>query len=85
MVLRAARRGHRRSSRSRGWPGIVAANVLNLSAIFLVQGALVRAVDDVRDGRRDLGVAETLRHAGGRLVVLAVAGAARGARRSSSG
>ena len=49
----------RRSWRSIGWPGILAANVLNLAAIFLVQGALVKAVEDVRDGRRDLGVAET--------------------------
>ncbi len=57
-----------------GWPGIVAANVLNVAALFLVQGALVKAVEDVREGRRDLGVGATLRHAGGRLVALTIAG-----------
>ncbi len=57
-----------------GWPGIVGANVLNLSALFLVNGALVRAVDDVRLGRPDLSVAETFRQTGPRLLVLAVAG-----------
>ncbi|HEX2502829.1 MAG TPA: hypothetical protein VHK00_02710 [Miltoncostaeaceae bacterium] len=57
-----------------GWPGVLAGNILNLAAIFLVQGALVTAVEDVRDGRRDRGVADTLRHAGGRLVALTVAG-----------
>ena len=57
-----------------GWPGILAANILNLAAIFPVQGAVVKAVEDVRDGRRDLSVAATLRHAGNRLMVLAVAG-----------
>ena len=57
-----------------GWPGIVLANVLNLAAIFLVQGALVKAVEDVRDGRQDLGIAETYGHAGQRLLPLAGAG-----------
>jgi hypothetical protein len=57
-----------------GWPGILTADILNLAAIFPVQGALVKAVEDVRDGRRDLSVAATLRHAGGRLLVLALAG-----------
>ena len=57
-----------------GWPGVVGANVLNLSALFLVNGALVRAVDDVRLGRPDMSVAETFRQTGPRLLVLAVAG-----------
>jgi hypothetical protein len=57
-----------------GWPGIVGANVLDLSALFLVNGALVRAVDDVRLGRPDLSVAETFRQTGPRLLVLAVVG-----------
>lgn len=57
-----------------GWPGIVGTNVLILSALFLVNGALVRAVDDARRGRPDLSVAETFRQTGPRLVVLAVAG-----------
>ncbi|WP_217921394.1 hypothetical protein [Miltoncostaea oceani] len=57
-----------------GWPGVVAANVLNTAALFLVQGAVVTTVADVRDGRRDLGVAETLATAGRRLVPVALAG-----------
>jgi hypothetical protein len=57
-----------------GWPGILVANILGLAAIFLVQGAIVKAVEDVRDGRADPGVADTLRHAGSRLPVLASAG-----------
>jgi hypothetical protein len=57
-----------------GWPGVVAANILGLAAIFLVQGALVHAVEDVRDGRVDTSVADTLRLAGGRIAVLAAAG-----------
>jgi hypothetical protein len=57
-----------------GWPGVLAANVFNMAALFLVQGAVVTTVADVRDGRRDLGVAETLAAAGRRLVPVAVAG-----------
>jgi hypothetical protein len=57
-----------------GWPGLLVANLLSLAAIFLVQGALVKAVEDVRDGRVDLGIAGSFGHAGGRLVALAGAG-----------
>jgi hypothetical protein len=57
-----------------GWPGVLVANLLSLAAIFLVQGALVKAVEDVRDGRVDLGIAGSFGHAGGRLVALAGAG-----------
>lgn len=57
-----------------GWPGVLAANLLGLAAIFFVQGALVKAVEDVRDGRVDLGIAGTFGHASGRLVALAGAG-----------
>jgi hypothetical protein len=57
-----------------GWPGVVAANLLGLAAIFFVQGALVKAVEDLRDGRVDLGIAGTFGHAGGRLMALAGAG-----------
>jgi hypothetical protein len=57
-----------------GWAGILAANILNLAAIFPVQGALVTAVEDVRDGRRELSVADTLRRVRGRLAALAIAG-----------
>jgi hypothetical protein len=57
-----------------GWPGVIAANLLGLAAIFFVQGALVKAVEDVRDGRVDLGIAGTFGHASGRLMALAGAG-----------
>ena len=57
-----------------GWPGLVATNVLSLGAMFLVQGALVKAVEDVRDGRADLSIAETFGHAGAQLLPLAAAG-----------
>jgi len=55
-----------------GWPGVLVANLLGLAAIFLVQGALVKAVEDVRDGRVDLGIAGSFGHAGGRLLWLVV-------------
>lgn len=57
-----------------GWPGIVGSNVLVLSALFLVNGALVRAVDDARRGRPNVSLAETFRRTGAKLLVLAVAG-----------
>lgn len=57
-----------------GWPGVVAANLLNLAAIFFVQGALVTAVEDVRAGHPERSAAEALRSAGRRLVPLATAG-----------
>lgn len=57
-----------------GWPGVILANLLNLAAIFLVQGALVKAVEDVRDGRCDVGVIHTFGFAGQRLVPLIAAG-----------
>jgi len=57
-----------------GWPGVLAANLLSLAAIFFVQGALVTAVEDLRDGRVDIGIAGSFGHAGGRLMALAGAG-----------
>lgn len=57
-----------------GWPGVLVANILSVAGLFLVQGAVVRTVADVRDGRRDLGVGETLGAAGRRLLPVAVAG-----------
>jgi hypothetical protein len=56
-----------------GWPGLLAADVLDIAAVFLVQGALVTTVEDVRDGRIDLSLAETFGRAGERLLPLAVA------------
>lgn len=57
-----------------GWPGIVVGTALDLAALFLVNGALVKAVDDVRSGRPELSVGATFAFAGRRLVVLAIAG-----------
>lgn len=57
-----------------GWPGVAAGTVLDLAALFLVNGALVKAVEDVRSGRPDLSVPATFGYAGRRLAVLAVAG-----------
>jgi hypothetical protein len=56
-----------------GWPGILVADVLDIAAVFLVQGALVTTVEDVRDGRNDLTVAQIFGRAGERLPTLAVA------------
>jgi hypothetical protein len=47
--------------------------IINLIAAFLVQAALVKAVQDVRDGRADLDLGETVRAALPFLVPVAVA------------
>ena len=43
-----------------GYPGSAAAAVINLFVMFLLQAALVKAVQDVRDGRVDLDLRGTL-------------------------
>ena len=43
-----------------GFVGALAGSVVQLLAAFLLQAALVKAVQDVRDGRADLSVGETL-------------------------
>ena len=43
-----------------GYPGSAAAVVINLFVMFLLQAALVKAVQDVRDGRVDLDLRGTL-------------------------
>lgn len=53
-----------------GW---LVAFVVTLLGYFLVQGALVRAVADIRDGRADLSTAATLRAAWERIGPLATA------------
>lgn len=42
-----------------GVVGAFVAGVLSIIGVFWLQGALVRAVEDVRDGRVDLSIAET--------------------------
>src|SRR6201992_3649221 len=56
-----------------GIGGGIAAAVVNLFFMFLLQAALVKAVQDVRDGRGDLNLSETIRAAPP--FVLPVAGA----------
>ncbi len=41
------------------WVGAIIGAIISLIALFWVQGALVRAVDDIRDGRADLTLGET--------------------------
>jgi hypothetical protein len=46
-----------------GWVGFIVATVIWFVGVFLLQGALVTAVADIRDGRADLSVEETFRRA----------------------
>jgi hypothetical protein len=57
-----------------GWVGLAAALFIAVAGIFWIQGALVVAVDDIRDGRADLGVSETISRIRGRLNTLTLAG-----------
>lgn len=43
-----------------GWFGALLGYVVTLFAAFLLQAALVKAVQDVRDGRADLSISETV-------------------------
>src|SRR4029079_5988561 len=42
-----------------GWFGALIATVISLVGLFWVQGALVTAVEDIRDGRADLSLGDT--------------------------
>lgn len=57
-----------------GWLGLIASFFVSIAGIFWLQGALVTAIEDVRDGRADLSIRETLSHVRPRLNTLAVAG-----------
>ena len=57
-----------------GWLGIVAGVFVSLAGVFWLQGALVIAVEDIRDGRADLSIRDTLSRLQPRLNTLAVAG-----------
>jgi hypothetical protein len=56
------------------WLGLIAGIFVSLAGVFWLQGALVTAIEDVRDGRADLSIGETLAHIRPRLNTLAVAG-----------
>lgn len=57
-----------------GAVGALIGTVVSLIGTFLVWGALVTAVDDVRDGRVDLSVSDTFRASKDRLGQVAIAG-----------
>ncbi len=57
-----------------GWVGAIAGAFVSLAGIFWLQGALVEAVADVRDGRADLSIADTLRRVQPRIWAIAAAG-----------
>src|SRR6266571_1205531 len=55
------------------WLGAVIAFFITFIALFWLQAALVKAVDDVRDGRADLSLGETFAQARQHLSSVAVA------------
>lgn len=57
-----------------GWLGIVLGWFVGIAGVFWLQGALVLAIDDVRDGRADLSISETLDRVRPHLGTLALAG-----------
>jgi hypothetical protein len=57
-----------------GVVGVILAVVIELFSVFLVQAALVKAVQDVRDGRADLNLGETVAAALPSVLPVAVAG-----------
>jgi hypothetical protein len=57
-----------------GWVGVVIGTLISLAGIFWLQGALVVAIEDVRDGRADLSIQETLSRLRPRLNTLTLAG-----------
>ena len=57
-----------------GWLGAILAALASLVGQFWLQGALVEAVGDVRDGRQDLSLGETFRRVQPRLPAIIVAG-----------
>jgi hypothetical protein len=56
------------------WVGAILGAFISLVALFWLQAALVKAVDDVRDGRADLSLRETFAAAEQRLGPVLVAG-----------
>jgi hypothetical protein len=55
------------------WVGAIIAAIVSLIAFFWLQGALVKAVDDVRDGNADLSLGQTFAQAREQLSSVAVA------------
>jgi hypothetical protein len=57
-----------------GWFGAFVGALIALAGVFWIQGALVIAIDDVRDGRVDLSIRETLNRVLPRVNTLTLAG-----------
>jgi hypothetical protein len=57
-----------------GWVGAIASFLIAIAGIFWIQGALVVAVSDIRDGRADLSISDTLGRVRPRLNTLTMAG-----------
>lgn len=57
-----------------GWLGLIISAFVSLAGIFWLQGALVIAVEDIRDGRADLSISETLSRVRPRMNTLGLAG-----------
>ena len=57
-----------------GWFGYALGEIIELTALFLLQAALVKAVQDVRDGRVDLNLSQTVQAALPYLLPVAGAG-----------
>src|SRR3954471_2197583 len=56
------------------WVGALIGALISLVGLFWVQGALVTAVEDIRDGRADLSLAETFSRVRPQLGAIVVAG-----------
>jgi hypothetical protein len=56
------------------WLGVILAALVSLVALFWLQASLVKAVDDVRDGRADLSLSQTFSAAREHLGAVVVAG-----------
>jgi hypothetical protein len=57
-----------------GWLGLIAGFLVSIVGTYWVQGALVIAVQDVRDGRADLSISETIARVRPQITTLTVAG-----------
>jgi hypothetical protein len=57
-----------------GWVGALLGVIVSFVGFFWLQGALVEAVADIRDGRADLSIGETFQRVRPRLAALMVAG-----------
>jgi hypothetical protein len=57
-----------------GWFGALVAALISLIGLFWVQGALVTAAEDIRDGRADLSFQETFQRVRPQLGAIVVAG-----------